>query len=44
MKYIKTYEEILPDNIKLVDVLWNGFYRNFNNETDQLKVDILSNR
>lgn len=47
MKYLKTYEsfdEILPDNIKLVDVLWNGIYRNFNNETDQLRVGDYTNK
>ena len=44
MKYLKTYEEIeeeieyLPENIKLVDVLWNGFYRNYNNKLSQLRV------
>ena len=42
MKHIRTYEsigdEILPDNIKLVNVLWNGIYRCFTNELGQLDV------
>ena len=37
MKHIKLFtesieDEHLPDNIKLVTLLWNGIYRNFNNE------------
>lgn len=43
MKVIKSYESYisndnLPDNIKLVDVLWNGFYRTYNNDLSQLSV------
>jgi hypothetical protein len=41
MKYLKYFEdtdEYLPDNIKLVDVLWNGIYRTYNNELSQLSV------
>lgn len=41
MKYLKSYESLkddLPDNIKLVDVMWNGFYKTFNNDIAPLTV------
>jgi hypothetical protein len=50
MKHLKTYEENiiksepLPSNIKLVDVLWNGFYTNFNGGLSQLGVGDHTNK
>ena len=40
MKYLKTFEDqdYLPSNIKLIPVLWNGYYRDYKNELQQLDV------
>lgn len=40
MKFLKKFEEqdFIPNNIKLVPVLWNGFYRDYNYELQQLAV------